>query len=416
MNPRRDFFILLAYSALALALTFPLISNFSTHVAGVETDAPTLAWNLWWVKYSIFNLRVSPLATDYLFYPVGIDLVAYTLTLFNGLLSLPIQFTTNLIAANNALVIFSLTLSAFGMYLLARDRLRRARLDERGALFAGALYGLGSYHLNYVALGRPELVANQWMPFYFFYLIRALESPRRALKSGAMAGLFFALTAWTEISLAAFLIVLTALYLGWRVYEMRRPPVEFSRVSPRSVLIFFAALAFVALIALAPLWLDIIADVDRFGDYWTLNAPRTPILSADLFGFFLPASINPLLGRLTQNLPFQTINYSFAVFIPLALTIWSVARFRAARAWGALAFIFALLMLGPALSIFGAMTSLPMPFALAQQIPILKATRFPIRFNALFVMTLALAASYGAAELARRARETNRAKILPPSQ
>jgi hypothetical protein len=32
------------------SFSYPLILSFSTHVPGDITDAPALAWNLWWIK------------------------------------------------------------------------------------------------------------------------------------------------------------------------------------------------------------------------------------------------------------------------------------------------------------------------------------------------------------------------------
>jgi hypothetical protein len=93
MNPGRardTIAILFSYSLLAILATYPLILSFSTHVPGDITDAPALAWNLWWIKYAFFNAQTNPLFTNYVFYPVGVDLVAYTLTALNGLLAVPI--------------------------------------------------------------------------------------------------------------------------------------------------------------------------------------------------------------------------------------------------------------------------------------------------------------------------------------
>ncbi len=431
MQHRRDVITLVLYFALALTLTYPLALNFYTHVAGTETDAPTLAWNLWWVKYSLFNLRTHPLSTDYLFYPLGVNLVAYTLTLFNALLALPIQFSANIPAANNALVLFSLTISAFGMYLLAQERLRRAGLDPRAAFFAGALYGFGSYHLSYVAQGRLDLVGSQWLPFFFFYLLRTLESPRRAWKSGAWMGLFFALTAWTELTYAAFLLVLSAFGLvlslqapfgaaqGLGVGSEARSGIRGVgssrtdrkiRARLRPMLNGFLAFTFTAALGTFPLWYTFIAEVQRYGDYWTIVVPRAQILSADLLGFLLPPSAHPFVGKLTQGIAFQSLTSAFIGFAPLALFVWGIARWRAARVWAWLALAFALLMLGPSLSVAGNITSIPMPFALLQQIPFLKATRFPVRLNAFFMLAFALTASYAVARLLEIARDNPRAR------
>lgn len=380
--------LLAFYAFLSLVATYPLVLHFTTHVPGDITDAPALARNLWWIQFAIFDLNTSPLYSNYVFYPIGVNLFAYTHTLVSGLLTIPIEWNSNYVAANNCLVVFELTLSAYGMYLLAYDRLRRTRLDTRVALFAGFLYGLGSYHLNYVALGQPNIAGNQWVPFYFLFLIRALES-RQVVRYSIFVGIFFALSAWTELTYAAFLGLLT---VGYWILSARK-------ISGRAFLKHALTVGVLALAALAPILFDMMRETARYGDYWTVGLALTRLFSADLFGFVLPSSLNPLLGWLTRSLPFQSINWTFVGWVPLALAVIAFLRFREARIWGWLALIFAVLMLGPVLQIAGADTNLPLPFSLFSAVPFFKSNRYPFRLNSILMLALALLASYGLAEI-----------------
>lgn len=396
MNPRRardSIALIVVYLLLAILTTYPLVLNFSTHAPGDITDAPALAWNLWWIKYAFFNAQTNPLFTNYVFYPVGVDLVAYTLTVLNGLLALPIAFIANYVAANNAIVLFQLTVSAYGMYLLAYDRLRRADMDTSAAIFARFIYGLGSYHLNYISRGQPNIAANQWVPFYFLFLIRALES-RHAVRYGAMAGVFFVLSAWTELTYAAFLGLGTIVYWIFRARE----------IEPRAFLGQALALGAVTIVGIAPILADIVSEYQQYGDYLTVGLARSQIFSADLFGFILPSSLNPVFGFLTRDLPYQTMNWTFAGIVPLALAVSAAWRFREARTWGWIALAFAILMLGPLLQIAGSITSLPLPYNLLFFVPLLKSNRYPFRLNSIFMLALTLAASFALAELFARAR------------
>ncbi len=88
---RRDGIILIVYFLLALALTYPLVTHLASHVPGRGIDDPALAWNGWWFKFSIFDLGASPLYTNYLYYPLGVNLAANTSTFLNGLIALPIS-------------------------------------------------------------------------------------------------------------------------------------------------------------------------------------------------------------------------------------------------------------------------------------------------------------------------------------
>ena len=55
-------------------------------------------------------------------------------------------------------------------------------------MVAGALYGFGAWHLNYVVAGHFMLISNQWLPFYALYLVRL---PRRAWRDAGLLGAFF---------------------------------------------------------------------------------------------------------------------------------------------------------------------------------------------------------------------------------
>src|SRR6266542_3513904 len=75
---RADIYALLAYFVLAIVLTYPLVLHFTTHVAGDGSDDPALVWNLWWVPHAILNLNASPIYTQHMFYPIGLNLAFYT--------------------------------------------------------------------------------------------------------------------------------------------------------------------------------------------------------------------------------------------------------------------------------------------------------------------------------------------------
>ena len=118
--------VLAAYALLAVILTWPLIAHLTSHVPGDGRDDPPLVWNLWWVQYSLLDLHSSPLNTGYLFFPLGANLTFYTLTILNGVLSIPLQLAGSLVLANNLLLLSSYALAGFGMYLLALDVLPAA--------------------------------------------------------------------------------------------------------------------------------------------------------------------------------------------------------------------------------------------------------------------------------------------------
>src|SRR5581483_11827294 len=185
---RRDLAALLAYFLLTLVLTYPLILNFTTHVAGDGSDDPALAWNLWWVRYALLNLNSSPIYTNYMFFPIGLNLGFYTLTYLNAFLSLPFQLTLGLIPAANINLFLSFTLSGFGAYLLVKYLLEKnfvVSLDASAIGFAsfaaGLLYAFSSNKFLYASLVQFIIALSQWIPFYILFLVKIFESPRPPL-------------------------------------------------------------------------------------------------------------------------------------------------------------------------------------------------------------------------------------------
>ncbi len=208
---RDDVLALLAYFFLALVLTYPLIFKFTTHVAGDGSDDPALAWNLWWVRYSIFDLGRSPIYTDYLFYPIGLNLAFYTLTYLNAFVSIPIQFAFGILPAANVNLILSFTLSGFGVYLLVKYLLRGdstfAPFVPFASFAAGLLYAFSSNKFLYASLGQFNIASSQWIPFYILFLLKTFpihpNSQTPSLRHGFLLGLFLLFQALSEFIFAS---------------------------------------------------------------------------------------------------------------------------------------------------------------------------------------------------------------------
>ena len=117
------------YALLALLLSWPLFANLGSRMPGTATwafDESTFAWNIWYFKHALLDLRTSPLHSGLIWYPLGIDLILYTYNFFNALIALPLQLAFNLPAASNLSLLFATTMSGFGTYLLTCYVLRIA--------------------------------------------------------------------------------------------------------------------------------------------------------------------------------------------------------------------------------------------------------------------------------------------------
>ncbi len=407
---RADILALLAYVLLAIVLTYPLILNFATHVAGDGSDDPALAWNLWWVPYSIFHLGVSPIYTDYMFYPIGLNLAFYTLTYLNAFLAIPIQFAFNLVVAANVNLLFSFAVGGFGAYLLVKWLIRDWRLEigdsavDLAAFVAGALYAFSANKMLYASLGQFNIASSHWIPFYVFFLLKLTDTrasslaPRTALRFAFLLGLFLLFQALSEFIFASFLIIFTLLYLIYRLLATRLKLITHYRL-----LITFLVAALTFVIPMLPILAAMIQDMLTEGDFIQRGLGFADVFSNDVFGFFVPSHLHPLFGALETQFHFAYTNFAYLGFAALVLAVIALWKVPQARVWGLFGAIFVLLTLGPNLNVNGTAISAPyLPFNLLLDIPFIKGNRYPSRWSVMVTLALAVMVGYGVAYASKR--------------
>lgn len=414
---RADVYALVAYILLAIVLTYPLILNFATHVPGDGSDDPALAWNLWWVPHAIINLGQSPIYTDYMFYPIGLNLGFYTLTYLNAFLSIPFQYAFSVIVAANVNVWLSFALSGFGAYLLVKyllqvsgskfqDQQRETfdlKLETLAAFAAGAVYAFSSNKFLYASLGQFNIASSHWIPFYVLFLLiltadrRPKTGARETIKLGFLLGLFLLFQALSEFIFASFLIIFTLLYLiYWFIKNRFRPPSFVLRLSSLVV----AALVFV--LPMSPILAAMLQDMLTEGDFIQSGLGFADVFSSDVFGFFVPSHLHPILGNLESQFHFAYINFAYLGFVALILAIIAMLFVKRARIWGIFGLIFVAISLGPNLIVNGSRFDLPMPFDLLLEIPFVKGNRYPSRWSVMVTLALAVMVGYGLAWLFRK--------------
>ena len=422
--------VLLAYTLFSLVLTWPLVAHVGSHVPGNGADDPPLTWNLWWVKHALLQLGTNPFDCNYMFYPLGINLAFYTLTVLNGLLSIPLQAAFGLVTAANLLLLSSFVLSGYGAFLLASHLLSRApgprltsstvlhlpgyRILAFPAFAAGLLYAFASSKLAYAALGQWNIASSQWIPFYVLYLFKMGQAPSR-WRYPLLAALFLLLQAYAELTYASFLILFTVLWAVWQAATRSRSG-SLLRLSGNLVLV-----GCLFLIGLAPMLAIMIPELFVEGDIFVEGGGFADVFSADLVGFLVPTMYHPVLGSLVKQFRFDHsvgqhlyLGYSVLVLVvagslyggrrPAAApsSRLQAATDRPARFWALSAFAFWLLTLGPTLRVNGHDTGFPLPFALIAELPFFKGNRYPSRYSVLLFLSLAMLVALGLAALLQR--------------
>lgn len=403
---RRHLVALALYTLLALLLTWPLVLHVGTHVVGDGSDDPALTWNLWWFRHAVLDLQTSPLTTDFMFYPIGINLVFYTLTLLNDALSLPLQAVFGLVPAANVLLLSSFALSGYGVYLLVRELLASESGDWRleigdwefAAFAVGLVYAFSSNKMLYASLGQFNIASSQWIPFYVLYLFK-LRSTRHTMRNATLAAIFLLLQAYAEFTFASFLIVLTFFFALFHL----RPLKAFTPLARSLTLI-----AFVFLLGFAPILVPMLQEMRVEGDILVQGSGFAEAFSADLLGFFVPSKLHPLLGWLDRWFNFSYINFVFIGWLTLALALvgaWAYRRQFAAKFWSISTLAFVLISLGPSLRVNGNEIAIPLPFTLFQLLPFFKGNRYPSRYSVMITLGVAVLVGLGILYLQRKLGE-----------
>ncbi|MBI4675004.1 MAG: hypothetical protein HY741_25470 [Chloroflexi bacterium] len=437
--------VLAAYAVIALASSFPLITQFGDRIAGVDGDVWSYLWAMGWARVSVLNLGANPFHTDYVYYPLG----GATQLLWGAALpsfaSFPLQLAFGLAPTFNLVYLAASVVTGYGMYLLGKQEIGSWKLEvgnwklevggwklevgnskfgatnvKLAAFVAGVAFTFSALRLGY-GLAFTNLFHTEFIPFYVLFLFKATRA--RGWKNALLAGFWFACNVYVDFQIAAFLALLTAVWFVFvAVRAIARDPKRLRRVgdliraeakNPSGLLPRWLVMLTTAGILVLPMLGMVLNDFAIEGGNYIRVYPLkySAERSYDAFAYFLPNARSALY----QNLPapkIENINasittpdesemspdrQSFLGITLLALAIVGVIRFRRALwFWLSVTLVFALLSLGPVLHFAGTNTGIPMPFALINPIPILNNIRIPMRYGLIVFFGASMLAGAGA--------------------
>lgn len=170
----------LIYTALSVALTWPLVLGLGSDVPGDLGDSLLNMWILGWGAEHLPRLLTGQIDwaafwNANIFHPDPLALALSEHLVGLSIQVLPVYWLTgNIILCYNLLFISAFALSAFGTYLLVLDLTG----NKRAAFVAGLVYGFLPYRISSVP--HLQVISSQWMPLALWGLNRFVTGRREA--------------------------------------------------------------------------------------------------------------------------------------------------------------------------------------------------------------------------------------------
>jgi hypothetical protein len=438
--PRAHIAVYLFYLAVAILITWPLLTVFSTHFPGfADGDAHEMTRHIWWFTYALQHgqpLIFQPL----LGYPAGIQGVI--------LWSDPLQFFPGwlfalfmpLPAAYNLFVLLTLALNGWAAYWLVEHLLRHCMAflpspkgEPQGvmafdstpfpALFAGIIFMTAPVMQGHLAGGHGGLLVQWPLPLLVYALLKlcwpsALSSQPLAAKQPTRNFKLFTLN-FSPINryvfLIAFFVFLTPLGHTLQLIYAVMPlagVIGFTLLMRRKWKVFLRLILAVGLgCALLLIFLLPVFNA-TFGTSAYTEESGGVRYSADLLAIVTPSFEHILFGQLDFTHRVLGINIvegsAYIGIVTALLAVVAIWKVKVARWWLALALVAWILSLGPLLKVFdtplqttvdGSPTYITLPWALLYNLPGFSLARTPGRFDFLLALAAAVLSGYGASVL-----------------
>lgn len=370
---------------LTVAMTWPLVIEFTSSLPAGSGDVRQNYWNFWWWKKSLLDLHQHPYWTQYLFFPTGVNLIFYTHSVFNMLLALPVTVLLGPGAAYNFCVLFALTLAGWSAYLLVRELTG----DARAGILAGIVFTYFPQRIEQT-LEHLNLFSIEFIPLALLYFLRVCRQGGR--KDTILFGVFFALSTLCSWHLGLKLLLILLPPSVWQFFRPSRP----LRGLLRDWVVAALLATVIVLPAVTPLIVEAYTVEEPYYSKPDANRGIDPVY------LVIPPFANPLWGRLVAGAyldrAYQSAGFMcYLGFVPLGLAALALARrAQGAGYWAGFGLVTLVLALGSHPYWNGRMyENITLPFALLQHIPVLELMNVANRFLILTSLALGILAALG---------------------
>ena len=350
---RHHLLTLCLYAALTAVSLDNLVRHFATAIPE-SWDYAIFYWNMWWVKYALFNLHHDPMFSNYVLYPNTVNLALHTNTFTLGLLTTPLQFILDLKLIYNGLMVGAFIATGYVTFLF----LRRHVGNEWLAVLGGALFAFTPMTIARANSGQLNLVQAWWLPLELL-LWDGLVTQRRMrwrLIAAATLGLSSYLAWMNDVQLVVWIAPLLVPYALYTWLAQCQ-----GRERPRVAALTLVAGAFM----LAP---ALIEPIPALLQTRGLTLPTVDRHTLEYYSFQAKWLLLPDSGR-----PDASIGQLLPLLVLVSLPMTRQHRRR--WLWFALGMGLLILALGP----YGAGTDIPLPYQLVHKL-IGEQYRTPVRF------------------------------------
>lgn len=397
------------YAILALLDFGGLGSLGSGRYTGTGTaDQVQQVWFLEWAQFALWHGH-SPLFSQWVNYPVGMNLLATTSFVALGVLFAPVTAVLGPIVTWNVMLRLAIVLSATTMCFV----LRRWTAWWPAAFAGGLVYGFSSYAM-FNGSDYLFLVFVAIPPLVFLFLDEALRRQRwRPLAVGGLLGglcaLQFLISVEILTSTVLMGIIASAIYLvaARNGFRAKWPYLKAAAVSCGTVLIVLLAYpvlfqvmgpAHVNAVSKLPGHNDLLGLVAPGGEQWITTSISDRVWAGHFSLYFLSAPTYLGLPLLVSI---------------VALVVW-LRRRRAVVFAGTMTAVALVLSLGPTLFVDGTNTGIPLPFAVVSHLPVL-GVLVPSRLALFTSLFGAAVLAMGLDELRRQVVVSSRPWWLTPN-
>ncbi len=355
------------YAALAVAVFRTAWgAPTTTTIGGGVGDGALFMWFLRWTPFAIGE-GMSPLVTDHLNWPAGVNVMWNTAVLLPGLLLAPFTLTLGPIFTFNLLLTLALCLSAWTAYLA----ISRFVCWRFAAWVGGLLYGFSPVMIAQ-SLGHLHVTLAFIPPLLFlgFHEVFVRQRVRPAV-SGAVFGLVAAAQLLTGEELLASSALVCMVLLGVLVVLYPR------HVRTHVSYVLKAGLAGTASFLAVTAWP---IAVQFFGRQRVFGAVQTgDRFVSDLLGFIIPTRMQHYAPewalQVSRKFSGNLAEWNAYVGLPMVVLVIGIGVAWYRRPVVRTAFVaalgIALLSLGPTLRIAGADAGVPLPWEVVKRTPVI---------------------------------------------